>query len=374
MSGQGRPTVAAIDANALRANFATIRAAVGPAVRVLAVVKADGYGHGARLVAPVLAAAGADWFGVATVGEAVELRESGITQPILVLAGAAPGDVDTLIDHRLSVALLAAGHARELAAALRRRSLPVHVKVDTGMSRLGVPPAALGELLAVLRPESGLVVEGVFSHLADADDCRTEFGTLQLRLFGDGVERMREAGREARWQHLANSVATLTRPDMHYNLVRPGIALYGVAPAAAAAARLRPVMRLHTRPWQLKSVPVGCAVSYGQTFVTRRPTRIAVLPIGYADGYGRALSNRGAVLIRGRRAPIIGRVCMDLTLVDVTDIPMVTADDEVVLWGRQGDDELRVAEVAAWQDTIAYEVLTRLGKRVPRTLINGDGA
>lgn len=368
----GRPTVAWIDASALRANFAAIRARVAPQIDILAVVKADGYGHDAQLVAPVLAAAGASLFGVATVDEAIAVRTAGITQPILVLAGASVDAVDTLLEHDLQVALIDAHLARSFARALGDRRLRVHVKIDSGMSRLGVPPSGLSEVIEVLKSAPSLVVEGVFSHLADADDCRTPYADSQLRLFKEGVAALAQAGIKPRWVHLSNSVASLTRPDMHFNLVRPGIALYGVTPAGAADAALAPVMALRTRVWQLKSVPAECAVSYGQTFITRRPTRIAVLPIGYADGYGRALSNKGQVLVRGRRAPIIGRVCMDLTLVDVTDIPGVELEDEVVLWGSDRGASLNVAEVGAWQDSIGYEVLTRLGKRVPRRLVEGE--
>jgi alanine racemase len=368
----GRPTVACIDASALRANFSAIRAAVAPQASILAVVKADGYGHDGPIVARVLARAGADLFGVATVDEGIALRRAEITQPILVLAGATTDAVDALLEHDLQVALIDAHLARAYAGALHGRALRVHVKIDTGMSRLGVPPAALGELIGVLKETPALQVEGVFSHLADADDCQTPCADSQLRLFKEGVEILARAGVRPRWTHLSNSVASLTRPDMHFNLVRPGIALYGIKPTAATTS-LQPVMSLRTRIWQLKSVPAECAVSYGQTFITKRPTRIAVLPIGYADGYGRALSNKGQVLIRGQRAPIIGRVCMDLTLVDVTDIAAVEPDDEVVLWGRDETASLGVTEVGAWQDTIGYEVLTRLGQRVPRRLVEGDG-
>jgi alanine racemase len=368
----GRPTVACIDASALRANFAALRALVAPQVSMLAVVKADGYGHDAALVASVLAAAGASRFGVATVDEAIALRAAGITQPIVVLAGASVDAVDALVEYDLQVALIDAHMARAFAHALGSRRLSVHVKIDTGMSRLGVPPSGLGDVIDVLAGAPSLVVDGVFSHLADADDCRTPYADSQLQLFNEAIEVLARAGITPPWVHLSNSVASLTRPDMHFNLVRPGIALYGVTPAGAANVALKPVMSLRTRIWQLKSVPAECAVSYGQTFVTRRPTRIAVLPIGYADGYGRALSNKGQVLVRGRRAPIIGRVCMDLTLVDVTDIPAVEPNDEVVLWGSDGGASLDVAEVGAWQDTIGYEVLTRLGKRVPRRLVEGE--
>ncbi len=365
----GRPTIAWIDAQALRDNFARIRASVPPGVAILAAVKADAYGHGASLVAPVLAAAGADLFGVATVAEGVELREAGVAQPIVVLAGAARDEVAEAAARGLSVAVFDARLTRDLAAALGERALNVHVKLDTGMTRLGALPEDLPALIEALCECPRLHVEGVFSHFGDADSVGTPFADRQVRVFRDGVDRLRAAGFSPRWVHLANSVATLTRPDSFGNLVRPGIVLYGVPPAAAEDGEWRQVMHLRTRVWQVKAVPAECPVSYGQTFVTRRPSRIAVLPVGYADGYDRRLSNRGQVLIRQRRAPIVGRVCMDLTMADVTDVPRVDAGDEVVLWGDQGSANLSVTEVAEWQGSIAYEVLTRVGKRVPRVLM-----
>jgi alanine racemase len=367
----GRPTFAAIDAAALRHNFALLRAAVAPGVGILAVVKANGYGHGAKLVAPILERAGADWLGVATVEEGVELRAAGVRKPILVLTGAAGMDVPVLLQHRLSVALLHRDMARDLAAAAGARRLPVHIKVDTGMGRIGVLPAELLELLHEVQRAAAFEVEGVFSHFANADSVDREYSDYQLRVFHQALETMAAAGERPRWVHLANSAATLARPDTHFSLVRPGIALYGVPPAPAqAAASLRPAMRLVSRIWQLKRMPSEFPVSYGQTFVTRRPSVIAVLPIGYADGYDRRLSNRGCVLVHGQRAPVVGAVCMDLTMVDVTDVNGVQVGDEVVLWGRQGSAEITVAEVAQWQGTIAYEVLNRLGRRVPHVLEN----
>lgn len=362
-----RPTVARIDASALRFNFAVLRGALRDDVRVLAVVKADGYGHGAAIVAPVLADAGADAFGVATVAEGVELREAGISQSILVLTGAAADDVDAVHEYRLTVALADLDMARRVAARLGSRRLGVHLKIDTGMGRLGVAPSDLPSFLTHLRGLSQLEVQGVFSHLGDADDAHGEYTNVQLQRFQEAIATVRVFGFVPRAAHLANSVAALTRADTHFNLVRPGIALYGVRPPGAKVDLL-PVMSLRTRIWQLKEVPAGQAISYGQTFVTKRHSRIAVLPIGYADGYDRSLSNRAAVLVRGRRAPVVGRVCMDLTLADVTDIPGAQVDDEVTLWGRDGDSQIAVEEVAQWQDSIPYEVLTRVGKRVPRVV------
>lgn len=365
----GRPTFAAIDATALRHNFKRVRAALPATTAILAVVKADGYGHGATLVARCLEAAGADWLGVATVAEALEIRAAGARTPILILTGASAGDVPALLEHHLSVAVLHRDMARDLASALGGRRLAVHIKVDTGMGRLGVLPVDVPALVDELQRAGCFDIEGVFSHFANADGVTRDYSDYQMRGFGQALDALAAAGVRPRWTHIANSAATLSRPDTHLSLVRPGIALYGIAPASMpAAVDLRPAMHLVTRIVQLKRVPSEFPVSYGQTFITRRPSLLAVLPIGYADGYARALSNRAAVLVRGRRAPVVGAVCMDLTMVDVTDVEGVQLGDEVVLWGRQNGAEISVAEVAGWQDSISYEVLTRLGKRVPRIL------
>jgi len=356
-----------VDLGALRRNFALVRAQVAPEARVLAVVKADGYGHGASLVAPTLAAAGADWFGVATVEEALELRGCDIRQPILILAGAGRGDVATLIENDLRVALLDREMAHDLACAASGRMLPVHLKLDTGMGRLGTREAELPAFLEVITRLGCFAVEGVFSHFANADRVDRELSNAQVAAFHAGLGMIRGAGFTPRWIHLANSAAALTRRDVHFRLVRPGIVLYGVAPSGTAApAGLEPVMRLESRLLQIKEVPAGVPLSYGQTFVTPRPTRYAVVPIGYADGYARALSNRAVMLVGGRRVPVIGAVCMDLTLVDITEVPEAQVGDPVVLWGRQGNEEITVGEVGQWQGSVDYEVLTRLGRRVPR--------
>ncbi len=369
----GRPTFAAIDAAALRDNFALVRAAVARGVGILAVVKADAYGHGARLVAPIFAQVAADVFGVATVEEGAELRDAGVRQPILVLTGAAGRDVPALREHELAVAVLHRDMVRDLGAAAPQR-LRVHIKVDTGMGRIGILPAELPALLDELRRAGRFEIDGIFSHFANADSVDREYSDYQLKTFQQAVDFLRVAGVSPRWIHIANSAATLTRPDTHFTLVRPGIVLYGVPPAGMTApSGLRPAMRLVTHIAQLKNVPSEFPVSYGQTFVTRRPSLIATLPIGYADGYSRALSNRAFVLVHGQRAPIVGAVCMDLTMVDVTDVPGVQLGDEVVLWGRQDGAEITVAEVADWQGSVTYEVLTRLGKRVPRVLRGWEG-
>ncbi|MBI4515633.1 MAG: alanine racemase [Deltaproteobacteria bacterium] len=368
----GRPTIAQIDGAALRSNLAAVRSGLAPGVGLLAVVKADAYGHGATLVAPLFERAGVDAFGAATVEEAVELRGAGVTKPIVVLTGAEPTQIEALLDYRLSVALLDAAMAQQMRPLLRGRRLSVHVKIDTGMGRLGVTPEELPALLQVVQGVPELSVEGIFSHFANADLGNQEFAAYQLQLFERAVATARSLGLRPRFLHLANSAAALTWPATHFSLIRPGLALYGIAPVANCSLPLAPAMRVVTRIVQLKAVPAERPLSYGQTFVTRRPSRIATIPVGYADGYDRRLSNRAQVLVRGRRAPVVGAVCMDLTLVDVSDIPDVARGDEVVLWGRQGEDEITVAEVAAWQSSITYEVMTRLGKRVPRVLRDDD--
>ncbi|MFI5394476.1 MAG: alanine racemase [Candidatus Binatia bacterium] len=369
----GRPTFAAVDAAALHQNLATVRAGLPPSVALLAVVKANAYGHGAALVAPIFEAAGADYLGVATVEEGVELRAAGVRAPILVLTGAGRADLPALHEQRLSVAVLHREMARELACIGDAPPLRIHIKIDTGMGRIGVLPAELPALLEQLHRGGRFAIEGVFSHFANAESVDREYADYQLKVFRQAIAVLEAAGEQPRWVHIANSAATLSRPDTRFTMVRPGIVLYGVSPGAAAAApavanALRPAMRLVTQVLQLKTVPSEFPISYGQTFVTRRPSAIATLPIGYADGYSRKLSNRASVLIHGQRAPVIGTVCMDLTMVDVTDISGVQLGDEVVLWGHQNGAEIRVAEVAAWQETIAYEVLTGVGKRVPRIL------
>jgi alanine racemase len=365
----GRPTFAAIDAAALRANLGAVRAALPAHVAVLAVVKANAYGHGAALVAPIFEAAGADHLGVATIEEGVELRAAGVRKPILVFTGARAGDIDACHEHQLSIAVLHREMGRELAGAPGTTPLHVHLKIDTGMGRVGVLPADLPALLDEVRRAGRFHIDGIFSHFANADSVDREYSDYQLRVFRQALETAAAAGVRPRWVHIANSAATLSHPDTHFTMVRPGIILYGVPPGARFTGDgFRPALRLMTHILELKAVPSEFSVSYGQTFVTRRPSLIATLPIGYADGYSRKLSNRAAVLVRGQRAPVVGAVCMDLTMVDVTEVSGVQLGDEVVLWGRQDGAEISVTEVAGWQETIAYEVLTGVGKRVPRIL------
>ncbi|HXG50586.1 MAG TPA: alanine racemase [candidate division Zixibacteria bacterium] len=366
----GRPTVCFIDLDALRWNFRRVRAMVAPGIRILPMVKANAYGHGAVTVARTLEAQGADALGVATLEEALELREAGIRSPILVLAGTYPAQAGDLLAHGLTPVVYNADGLRDLERAVAGlgATLGVHVKVDTGMGRIGFLPSEIDSWLPELNKLKALKIEGLLSHFSRAESVEGDYTLRQLEAFRNVAHRLRAAGIAPPLIHIANSAATITLPEAHFDMVRPGLILYGVYPAASMANRIavKPVLSWKTRILQLKKVPAGSSISYGQTFVTRRESLIATLPIGYADGYPRLLSNRGAVLVKGKRAPVVGRVCMDLTMIEVTDIPEVQPGDEVVLLGRQGEAEITADEIAAWSDTISYEILTSIGARVPR--------
>ncbi len=364
---------AEISAQALRHNFTLLRQRLARGVRLLAVVKADAYGHGASLVAPVLEQAGADWFGVATWEEAQELRSAGVRAPILLLTGVlglSPTEVCEASENGISLALLDKEHLAFLRALRPSRPIRVHLKVDTGMGRLGVRPEEVPAIVEELQQVSTVQLEGVFSHFGSATNVCTPFTREQLaRFLSLRAEWPARVGPKPLF-HLANSVATWQVPESHADMVRPGIALYGIWPDPHSEVReLEAVMRLAAPVLQVREVPAGTPISYGQTFVTARPSRLAVIGIGYADGYDRRLSNRAEVLIRSRRAPVVGRICMDLTVVDVTDVPGVRPGDEVVLWGKQGGEQITLAEVSRWSGAIPYELVAGLGRRVRRVLV-----
>jgi alanine racemase len=364
-------TVAEISLPALRHNLQVVTRLVGPAT-VLAVVKANAYGHGAVPVSRAFLAAGAHRLGVATVAEGLELREAGITAPIVVLGGIFPEEIQSLLDGHLTPVLHSheAIHAQNLAASSRHisRPLPVHLKVDTGMSRLGLPPEDVLAILGSSWPAT-LQVEGLMSHLARADEPDPAPTEDQLATFRALLDAVKSLGLAVPFTHIAGSAAILRFPSSHCNMVRPGLMLYGYAPGSASSPTLRPALTWKTRIVQVKRIQTGQAVSYGGTFVAARPTTLAVLPVGYADGYGRGLSNRGRVLIGGRHAPVVGRVCMDLTIVDVTDHPLPHPGDEVVLLGEQGQARITADDLAAWLNTISYEILCQIGRRVVRVYL-----
>ncbi|HJX09948.1 MAG TPA: alanine racemase [Candidatus Binatia bacterium] len=366
----GRPTICTIDLAALRWNLRQVRAKVGAQIKILSMVKANAYGHGAPAVARALVEEGSEAFGVATLEEGVELRQAGIRTPILVVAGTYVEQLDQFFANDLTPVVHELDGMQRLDAAVRNRgkTLDVHVKIDTGMGRIGFLASEMDGWLDELKKLKALRLQGIFSHFSTAENVAGDFTSAQLVTFSNLVQRLRAEGIAPPLVHLANSAATITLPAAYFDMVRPGIMLYGIYPSAAMAnqIKLKPALSWQTRIVQLKKVPAGTSISYGQTFVTERESLIATLPVGYADGYSRLLSNRGAALVRGERAPVVGRVCMDLTMLDVTAIANVQQGDEVVLLGRQGNAEISADEMAAWANTISYEVLTSIAARVPR--------
>lgn len=373
-------TRAVIDLNALAHNYAELRRITDPAAGIMAVVKADGYGHGAVAVARTALACDACFLAVARLNEAVILRQAGIDAPVLLFGYASPADVAWMAANRIraSVPSLAAAKALSMNAARSGARLRVHIKIDTGMGRLGLPAddllpfpgngAAVRDVLQIARMPN-IKVEGIFTHFANADARDKSHARRQFDRFSALLDALSEKGLRIRYRHAANSAATIEMPETHLDLVRPGIAQYGLWPSAAldrSRIDLRPVMRLTSTVVQVKSVGAGFAISYGSTFRTTSPTRIATVPIGYADGFSRRLSSTGQMLVRGQRAPVIGRVCMDLTLIDVGHIPDVAVGDEIVVLGRQGDEEITADDIADRTGTINYEIVSALTARVPR--------
>ncbi len=371
ISELGRPTWIEVDLDAIANNLRLTRALVGPHVRIMATLKADAYGHGALRVARTLAQAGAWGFALATLGEAVALRDGGVDAPLLILGYTPTWQVREAIRRGIRLVVFDAHMAREVSVAAQELQFDamVHVKVDTGMARLGAKPADALELIQLLHTLPGIHVEGVFTHLATADSADEQFTREQLQRFASVLQQLSAAGLRPPLVHAANSAAILRFPAAHYDLVRPGIALYGLAPSAETPlpAGFRPALSFKTEVAQVKTLPPDTPISYGRTFVTVRESLIATIPVGYADGFRRSPSWR-FVLVRGRRVPIVGRVAMDYAMLDVTDVPEVCVGDEVVLIGTQGTERITADEVAAWLGTINYEVVAAILARVPRSV------
>ncbi|MFM2152316.1 MAG: hypothetical protein RL199_751 [Pseudomonadota bacterium] len=365
-----RPTVVEVDTSALAHNLREVHRLVGGAVRVLAVVKADAYGHGAVPCARAFVEAGADWLGVALVEEGVELRRAGLLTPICVLSGMAGiDDARVLVAHRLTPLIYRPDHLAAMGAAVRAAGLSryaVHLKVDTGMGRWGALPQDVDAFLAALRRHPELELEGLATHFASADEDDVAAVERPLALFREVESLVRAKGFDVKLRHLSNSAAVLSHPSARFDMVRPGLMLYGQSPVAGVSG-LRPALTLRTRIAHLRDVPAGFTVSYGGTFVTSRPSRLATLPIGYADGLPRRASHKARMLVRGHHAPVVGRICMDACVLDVTGVPGAALGDEVVIIGEQQGACVGADELASHADTIAYEILTGLGKRVPRT-------
>jgi len=362
-----------IDPGAIARNVRTLKALTPPGTAFMAVVKADGYGHGAVEAARASLGAGASWLGVATVDEALEIREAGLTGPLLILAEPPAEAVDLLVRHDITATVT----TREFASALSRsavragRQVPYHLKVDTGMNRIGVRVADVPDTVIWLRDLPGVVLDGVMTHFATADVPGDWEFARQVERFADVIAALRTERIRPRLAHAANSAATILHPETHHDMVRCGIAMYGLHPGGATYGRidLAPAMSVKGRVSLVKRVGLGEGVSYGLTWQAPAPTTVATVPIGYADGVHRVLSNRMPVLIGGHRCRQIGRVCMDQLMVEVPDGLDVRLGDEVVLVGQQGEERIIMDELAGLADTINYEIACGFALRLERRFV-----
>ena len=348
-------------------NIRQFKSIIDPKVKFMAVVKADAYGHGAVTVSKAIEKS-VDYLAVATVSEAVEIKNAGIKKPILILGETHISNVEEIVNSGFiqTVYTLPFVKALSRAASRSKKKASVHLKIDTGMGRIGVNFGKAEELLDKISKLPNVIVEGIFTHFAGAEEM-DEFTSEQLKRFKSFIVKIDPAGYIL---HAANSAAALYRKDSHFDMVRVGLSMYGIYPPGGRrnVITLKPSLEFKTRVIYLKKVPAGTPLSYGSTYVAKKMTNIATLPVGYADGLPRALSNKGKVLIGGRRYPIVGRVCMDMILVDVGN-SKVKVGDEVVLIGRQGNETISADDVAKLSDTISYEIICGIGKRVPRIYI-----
>ncbi len=364
-----RPTWAEIDLSVIKYNLKQVRRLVGPGIAVMSVVKANAYGHGIAEVSKILENEGVDYLGVATIDEALRLRERHIKVPILILGSVLEEEAEVAIKNDITLTLCSA----ELLDVIKKicdkesKKAKVHIKIDTGMGRIGVWHEEAIDFVRQAASEKDIIVEGVYTHFSSAgrDDFFTQY---QIDSFKNLLERIENNGIEIRYKHAANSIATVDLKSTHLNLIRPGIIIYGMYPKRGfeKLIRLKPALSLKTRITYLKDMPEGRSVSYGRTYITQKKTKIATIPIGYADGYGRILSNKAEVLIKGKRAPVVGKVTMDQTMVDVGHIKNTKIGDEVVLIGKQGFEEIRAEKLARLAGTIAYELFCSISNRVPR--------
>ena len=367
------PSRVTVDLGALASNIRWIKARVGGDVALMAVLKANAYGHGAAAVARAALQNGADLLAVANMAEALELREAHIEAPILMLSYVPAEAIPTALEHDLSVTIIDEACAARCVSATGNTGLmlKVHVKVDTGMGRLGVLPQAMHALCHQLQDAPGIRLEGVYTHFATADD-DPAYMREQLKTFDRVQSELRSAGFRFKYIHAANSAALLNGGDSRFNVVRPGVLLYGLEPMLESgfAQQIRPVMAWKTQIAQVKTLPPDSPVGYGNAYRTRGWETIAVAPVGYADGLRRSPYTWREVLIHGRRAPLVGRVSMEKITINISHIPGAAVGDEVVLMGRQGDDCISADEIAAWIHSNNYEVVTSIAPRVPRTYIN----
>ncbi len=359
-----------IDLYALERNIQLIRGSILEA-DVCAVVKANAYGHGALPIAKKLCEIGISWFAVSSILEAVDLREGGVNdQNILIFGSGFLNELDTIRRYRLTPVI----HSEECLVTVTKNltsELKVHLELDTGMGRTGLQQADMARAIQEVRKNPYLVIDGVFTHFACADNPQSLFTQNQLELFENTIEKLANSGISPRYVHAANSPGILTT-ESKFNLVRPGLLMYGVSPYPQNEMLVRPVLTWKTKPCQLKMLPVGESISYGHTWTAKRKTMIAVIPVGYADGYPRIASNKGFVLVGNHKTPIVGNICMDYMMLDITDCIGVTLDTTITLVGSHGGEEISLNDIATWSDTIPYEVMCNVGKRSKFIFIDGE--
>lgn len=359
-----------VDLDAIAHNIRSLKHHIGHDVSLMAVVKANAYGHGAIQVSDTALAHGADWLAVARTSEGVQLRQAGIRAPVLVMNYVGRNDIETAVAHNLVITVTEWGAAEHIStlAVQNNKTVLVHVKVDTGMGRFGLLPDEVLPFVSRVAALPGIVINGIFSHFSVSDQADKAYTQQQYHTFERVLVDLETAGHTIPVRHIANSAATLDLPSTYLDAVRVGITTYGLKPSneVTPVVPLRPALSLKSHVARVRTLPAGSSISYGRTFVTPHAMLVALVPVGYGDGYHRLLSNRGAVLINGQRAPIVGRVCMDQFVVDVSDVGPVNVDDDVVLIGQQGEGRISAEDVAGWANTINYEVTTGLLPRLPR--------
>lgn len=364
-----------VDLDAIAHNVRALKAFIGPAVELFAVVKANAYGHGLVPVAQTVLRHGVSRLAIGRLSEGLQLRQAGIAAPVLALCYLMPDELRIAVERDLvpTVGEMESALVVSALGVARQKPVPVHVKIDTGMGRYGVMPDQAVSFFNQIATLPGLAVEGVFTHFATADERDKTFAREQFQIFQDVLAELSAAGHSIPLLHAANSAAALDLPETHLGAVRSGLALYGLYPSEGVshALPLRPALTLKSHVASVRQLPAGASISYGRSYITPRPMTVALVPIGYGDGYHRLLSNRGAVLVNGQRAPIVGRVCMDQVVVDVSGCGPVALNDEVVLIGQQGDARITVEEIAGWAETISYEITSALLARLPRFFRGG---
>ena len=368
-----RPTWAEIDLTAIDYNLKELKRIIAPDVKILAAVKANAYGHGMLMVSKRLESIGADFLGVACVDEALQLKEAGIRCPLLIFSHILPDEVNSVVDNGIRATVSNMEIARVLDnAATKKNKARVHLKIDTGMGRLGVWYGDAMPFIRAVARLRNIEVEGIYTHFPSADERDKKFTLNQLNIFNDLLKRLEREGIEIPYRHAANSMGIIRHKDSHFNMVRPGLMLYGMhsSDLAGDLISLKPALSLKSRITFLKKVPPGRSISYGRTYTTKSETIIATIPIGYGDGWTRLLSNKAQVLLRGKRVRVVGRVCMDQTMLDVGHIKNVKVGDEVTLIGSQGGDRIRAEELAKLCNTIPYEITCWISSRVRRVYKN----